>query len=222
MIKRLFAQSPQSLLLLLYFGLMPSLFGSFLAGLCLSHSETILSLDFFSLFAYNFLFAFVLGLGFMPTTFYSLLAGYFFGWFSLPYLVFSYCLASAFGYWLCGKMDKGGLLKLFGEKYPIDAILQKLSDSGIMLSALCRMSPTLPFAVLNCFFALVRFPFLKYMIGSMLGMIPRTVFAVYIGGKFTNVHSVADLHSDFSTWFALALAVISFLGIGWIVKKKLF
>lgn len=222
MIKRLFAQSPQSLILLLYFGLMPSLLGSFLAGLCLTHSETILSFDNFSLFGFNLLFALVLGLGFMPTTFYSLLAGYFFGWFSLPYLVFSYGVASAFGYWLCGKMDKGGLLKLFGEKYPIETIMQKLSDSGIMLSALCRMSPTLPFAVLNCFFALVRFPFWKYMIGSMIGMIPRTVFAVYIGSKFTNVRSVSDLHSDFSTWFALALAVISFIGIGWIVKRKLF
>jgi uncharacterized membrane protein YdjX (TVP38/TMEM64 family) len=130
-------------------------------------------------------------------------------------------IAAAFSYVLAGMFDKGKLLRVLSEKYPIEAIIAKLSVSGIVLATLLRLSP-IPFTVLNTLFSMSRFPFVKYLFGSLLGMIPRTVFLVYVGRAFTHVNTIADLESRVSTWFVLFLAFVSFAGIGWLIKKRLF
>jgi uncharacterized membrane protein YdjX (TVP38/TMEM64 family) len=130
-------------------------------------------------------------------------------------------LAAAFSYTLAGMLDKGKLFRLLAEKYPLEKVVSKLSGSGIVLASLLRLSP-IPFTVLNTVFAMARFPFSKYLIGSVLGMVPRTVFLVYVGQAFTKVKSIADLESQASTWVVLVLAFVSFAGVGWIVKKRLF
>jgi uncharacterized membrane protein YdjX (TVP38/TMEM64 family) len=221
MLRRLLAESKGSLGLLLYFSVVPSLFGSLLASYVLYHAHEIRLLPFFFIFLFNLAASLGLGLGFMPTTFYSLLAGYLFGWDSLPHLFFSYLLAAAFSYTLAGMLDKGKLFRLLAEKYPLEKVLSKLSGPGIVLASLLRLSP-IPFTVLNTVFAMARFPFSKYLIGSVLGMVPRTVFLVYVGQAFTKVKSIADLESQASTWVVLVLAFVSFAGVGWIVKKRLF
>lgn len=201
---------------------MPSFLGSLLASYCLSHSTEIQATSPFVLFLGQVLASIALALGFMPTTFYSLLAGYFFGWSSIPYLFVSYMLASVCGYYLCMWLDRGHLRKVLNERYPVDRVVQKLSGSGIGLAAFCRLSPTLPFAILNAIFAMVQYPFYSYFIGGFIGMLPRTLFAVYLGQKFQHVTSLEDMQSEMSTWFAVVMALFSFVGIGWIVKKKLF
>jgi len=199
----------------------PSLCGSVLAGYCLVYTQEIRLLSFSTLFVFNLLASFGLGLGLMPTTFFSLLAGYVFGWHSLPFLFISYSIATAFGYWFCGLFDQGKMIRLLNEKYPVETMIHKLSGSGIILSSLCRLSP-IPFAILNAIFAITKFPFPKYMTGSLLGMVPRTIFLVYVGHEFTHVTSIADLESNASTWVVIILAFVSFAGIGWLVKKNLF
>ena len=63
MLKSFFLQSRQSFFLLLYFGVMPSLLGSTLAGFCLKNASDIQNLSFGLLFSLNFLASFGLGLG---------------------------------------------------------------------------------------------------------------------------------------------------------------
>ena len=221
MFQRLYTESKASLVLLLYFSLVPSLLGSLLASYVLFHAHEIRLFSFLLVLLLNLVSSIGLGLGFMPTTFYSLLAGYLFGWHSLPHLFLSYMMAATFSYALGCMLDKGKLFRLLNEKYPLEAINAKLSDSGIVLASLLRLSP-IPFTVLNTIFAMARFPFVKYLVGTLLGMVPRTVFLVYIGRSFTHVDTITDLESSASTWFVLFLAFLSFAGIGWLVKRRLF
>ena len=221
MFKNLLVKNKASFLLLLYFGVMPVLMGSFVSGMAIKHMEQIRNSDTVTIFAVNLLVSVFLALGFIPTTFYSLLCGYIFGWGSLQLILISYAIACALGYIICSKIDNGGLLNALEEKYNIGSVKIKLESSGFWIPAMCRLSPALPFAIMNAVFAIVKFPFVKYMIGSMIGMMPRTLFAVFIGMGFTKIHSVEDMKSEWSLWFAIVLAIISFGGIGWIIKKKL-
>ncbi len=219
MLKSLWLRNKRSFFIIIYFGIMPSLMGSIVSGIVIHNVDEIRSFPLVLLLAFNLLSAMVLAIGFIPTTVYSLLLGYVLGWMALPLLLFSYTIACALGYAICGWIDNGKLVEFFQEKYDIISFKKKLENSGLWIAALCRLSPALPFAVLNAVFAIVRFPFGKYMFGSMIGMVPRTVFAVYVGRNFISINSVDDLKSDYTLWIAIFLAVLSFAGIGWIVKR---
>ena len=218
--KGIFAKWDRSFWLLIYFGVMPSLFGTALAGYSLFFTDAIRHMGILGLMVINLLFSFVLALGLMPTTFYALLAGYMLGWESLPYLFLSYLLASSIGYSLCAFLDSGKLKGFLDQRFDMSHTMEEMTGTGVLLVAFCRMSPALPFAVLNAVFAIVRYPLPPYLIGSVLGMVPRTLFAVYVGGCFSLVTSFEDLKSETSLWFAVVIALLSFWGIGWIVKKK--
>jgi uncharacterized membrane protein YdjX (TVP38/TMEM64 family) len=222
MLKTLFSKAGSSIFLLIYLGLMPTLLGGAMAGYVLSHQEVFKNMDAPTLFLLNIGFAVVLAIGWMPTTFFSMLCGYLWGWESLHFVVLSYVLASVLGYFLCKWLDRGRLQQVLAEKFPVQEILGKLEKSGFWLAVFCRLSPTLPFAVLNALFAMAKYPFYQYMAGGTLGMLPRTVFALFVGAGFSHVHHLAELKTDASIWFALALFVLSSAGLGWLVKKRLF
>ncbi|MBC7389892.1 MAG: VTT domain-containing protein [Opitutaceae bacterium] len=219
MLKRLLARNKRSIFILLYFGIMPSIMGSIVSGIVIHNVIEIRNFDLILLIGFNLVSSIVLAIGFIPTTVYSLLLGYILGWTALPLVLLSYTIACAIGYILCNWLDNGKMVEFFQEKYDIISFKQKLENTGFWIAALCRLSPALPFAVLNAVFAIVRFPFGKYMFGSMVGMIPRTVFAVFVGRSFINITSIDDLKSDYTLWIAISLAIVSFIGIGWIVKR---
>ena len=201
---------------------MPSLLGGLLTSYCLIQQSWLRTLNGNELLVINLLSSVVLAIGWMPTTFFSLISGYLWGWKSLPFIAVSYMIASALGYYLCSKLDNGKLADTLNEKFPVQQILSKLEQSGFWLAVFCRLSPTLPFAVLNALFAMAKYPIGHYLGGGFLGMLPRTIFAVFLGTKFSHVTSVSQLKTDASTWFALAMIALSFAGLGWIVKKRLF
>ena len=199
---------------------MPSLMGGIVSGLVINNVVEIRHADLLLLFILNLFASIVLAIGFIPTTIYSLLCGYILGWTALPLVLISYTIACSLGYIICNRLDNGKLLEFLKGKYDVVSVQRKLENSEIGIAALCRLSPALPFAILNAVFSMVKFPFGKYMLGSMLGMIPRTVFAVYVGRSFIKINSVEDLKSDYSLWITICFAIVSFVGIGLIVKKK--
>lgn len=199
---------------------MPALIGGLVATFAISNINELRNYSLPLLFSLNIAAGAFLAAGFIPTTVYSLLCGYIFGWISLPFILLSYLIACALGYWACNLIENGNLLSFLEQKYDIDSYKKKLESAGIGIVALCRLSPALPFAILNAVFAMTKFHFKQFMVGSLIGMIPRTALAVYVGSSFTSIHSVDDLKSDSSLWIALIFAGLSFVGIGVIIKRK--
>ena len=66
-----------------------------------------------------------------------------------------------------------------------------IGDHGLKLVILVRLSPVIPFNVLNYALGLTRVRLRDYALGSFLGMLPVTVLYVYIGSLAGQLASVA-------------------------------
>lgn len=73
------------------------------------------------------------------------------------------------------------------------AIGRAVETEGFKIVLLTRLSPVLPFNLLNYAFGLTAVPFRKYILASWIGMLPGTIMYVYLGSAAS---SVATLVSD--------------------------
>lgn len=72
------------------------------------------------------------------------------------------------------------------------AIDAAVADSGFKILLLLRLSPVLPFNVLNYALGLTRVRLRDYVLGSWLGMLPGTVLYVYLGSLITSASQLAS------------------------------
>jgi uncharacterized membrane protein YdjX (TVP38/TMEM64 family) len=73
------------------------------------------------------------------------------------------------------------------------ALQAAISDNGLKILTLVRLSPIFPFTVINYAFGLTRISLRKYILGSFVGMLPGTLLYVYLGSA---VGDVGQLMSD--------------------------
>jgi uncharacterized membrane protein YdjX (TVP38/TMEM64 family) len=73
------------------------------------------------------------------------------------------------------------------------AIARAVEVEGFKIVLLTRLSPALPFNVLNYAFGLTAVPFRTYLVASWIGMLPGTVMYVYLGSA---AKTLASLLSD--------------------------
>lgn len=73
-----------------------------------------------------------------------------------------------------------------------EAIDAAVGESGFKIVALLRLSPVLPFGLLNYALGLTRVRLRDYVISSWLGMIPATVLYVYLGSLLTSASELAS------------------------------
>jgi uncharacterized membrane protein YdjX (TVP38/TMEM64 family) len=72
------------------------------------------------------------------------------------------------------------------------AIARAVETEGFKIVLLTRLSPVLPFNVLNYAFGVTAVPFRKYVLASWIGMLPGTIMYVYLGSA---ANSLATLLS---------------------------
>lgn len=72
------------------------------------------------------------------------------------------------------------------------AIDAAVADSGFKIVALLRLSPVLPFGVLNYALGLTRVRLRDYVLASWLAMFPATALYVYLGSLITSAAQLAS------------------------------
>ena len=158
-----------------------------------------------------------------PTTFIAVLSGYFFSWLAFPMVILSYMIAASLGL-------------LFGKKLNIlfnlsshtknstrwNALVSKFKHNALLLVIFGRLSPALPFAMMNVALSAINISWKNYLAGSLLGMLPRT-FLFFLAGK--NAKDVWAFLQHPSAGIAyklipLGLMLISIAGISWISARN--
>ena len=76
---------------------------------------------------------------------------------------------------------RGHVERRIGNDARVAAIDRAIAAHGFKLVLLLRLSPVLPFNLLNYALALTRVRLRDYVLGSALGMFPATVLFVYLG-----------------------------------------
>ena len=67
------------------------------------------------------------------------------------------------------------------------ALDDAVAENGFSFLLLVRLSPIMPFNLLNYALSLTKVPFWQYLVTSCLGMIPGTIMFTYLGSALTNL-----------------------------------
>ena len=134
---------------------------------------------------YILIFMLSAGVGFLPTYGQSVLGGWVFGFAKgFPGAMCGFVGGSMIGYAIAGRVSKHKVEQMIKANPKASAVRDALVGHGfwrtVGIVTLLRLPPNSPFALSNLAMASAGVSFLPYVIGTALGMAPRTAVAVFI------------------------------------------
>jgi uncharacterized membrane protein YdjX (TVP38/TMEM64 family) len=188
------------------------------------------------LILYVVLFAVLAGTGLLPTHIQCALAGYAFGIVDGSAVTMVGILgASVIGYEIARRASGDRVLQLLAEKPKWRALRDALVGDGaghgfwktLGLVTLVRIPPNSPFALTNLLLASVKVARAPFLLGTVIGIAPRAILAVYVGA------SIATMQRSFSKeslseggmpqmfYIGLGVTIVVVVAIVWIAQRTL-
>jgi len=93
------------------------------------------------------------------------------------------------------------------------ALDEAVGRQGFKIVFLTRLSPVIPFNLLNYAYSLTKVPFWEYALATWIGMLPVTVMYVYIGASLGSLAEAAAKRETIGAgerifyWFGLAMTI---------------
>ncbi len=167
--------------LLLAFVIIPVVCSSLITYLLFQYQH-LLNNELHILLLFTLVSIFTMTFALTSTTFIAIITGYFFSWQGLPALLIAYPIACLLGLLLGKYLNKWIVGASFFQQPPYDRIFEKMKDRQIWLVAFIRLSPVLPFAMMNIALSTIRIHYGQYLLGTIIGMLPRTL-VFFVAGK---------------------------------------
>lgn len=127
---------------------------------------------------------------FIPSTPFMALAGILFGFkYGLLYTTIGGFLSAILVFGISRKLGKDWVDQILRNKYLnlIQKYNKRLEKGGVADLILLRVAPIMPFNVLNILMGISRISLQNYILGTLLGLLPSNVLAVYFGALITKV-----------------------------------
>ncbi len=193
-----------------------------LAGLLLSFEAQIANFDLVTWILFCLLSILTIALALTPTTLIAIAMGYFLGWIALPIIIACYQIASLIGYQLAKVVDDGFIATWIADKPKVKLFLEKLHQNETESIILARISPILPFAIMNVVLALARVSLQRFFWAGLVGMLPRTLLSIITGIGLSSLQAyIATGQSPaYQQYILLALLLVSILGFIKIFRSK--
>lgn len=163
-------------------------------------------------------FAFLAAMAVLPTYACAILGGWTFGfWVGFPAGMIAFCSAALLAYLVSALAAGDRVLQIIREHPRWEAVRAALLGCGFWkafwIITLLRLPPTSPFAAANFVLGTTRAPLLAYLLGTFVGMAPRTAVAVWAAAHA----STLDFKSSGQTWLWIAgvivtVAVVAIIG----------
>jgi uncharacterized membrane protein YdjX (TVP38/TMEM64 family) len=167
-------------------------------------------------------FAVLAGFALLPTHIQCALAGYAFGLeLGAPVVLLGIVGAAVIGYEVARRASGDRVLEVIDEKPRWRAVRDALVGVDarghgfwrtLGIVTLVRIPPNSPFALTNLVMASVKVPRPAFLIGTVIGIAPRTLLAVYIGAglqAFTKDAAVGKAAWVFWTGLGITLVVLA-------------
>lgn len=176
-------------------------------------------------------FALFTGLALLPTYSQSILGGWAFGvaW-GFPAALIGFFGGSIIGYGIARPTASERVTRVIDEEPKWAAVRDALVPAAggraggwlktLGIVTLLRLPPNSPFAITNLLLASVRVPFWIFCVGTLIGMAPRTLAAVWLGHAVRG--QVASIEEGikapipwwlFATMIVVTLAVLTVIGV---------
>jgi uncharacterized membrane protein YdjX (TVP38/TMEM64 family) len=207
--------------LLLLLVIFPFFVSSSLVVLAIKYDQAIRHFNFAAWCLFYFCTCFTMALAMTHTTFIALLSGYFLGLKSIPFVIVSYFIASFIGYFLAKKIDQGKFMSSLQGIPGVAKIAGNLKKKEVSVIILARISPALPFAMMNMLLSYLGADFKKFIWAGFAGMLPRTILFIWIGSQGDNIRDILQNSSDqkMVKLSFILLLLISVLGLFYLVMR---
>ena len=200
-----------SILYGLYTGLMPLIMSGLVSAWAYGNINEIKDLSLINLLLIWIGLSFAMGFSLIPTTFVVLLTGFIWGFGAIIPLILSYILATIIGSTLSKWIDNDQILKQIDKNDKAKNILSKLENEQFKIVALARLSPVFPFGVSNVVFTYLGVPLKQLLIAGIVGMLPRTIFMVWLASKAVNIQNL--FKTNWQTYLKSPIFIIGILSI---------
>lgn len=170
------------------------------------------------------------GIGFLPTYGQSLLGGWVFGFaIGFPGAMIGFVGGSIVGYFIAQRVSKHKVEEMLDSNAKARAIRDALIGHGfwrtLWVVTLIRLPPNSPFALTNLALASSGVRFLPYVIGTALGLAPRTgivAFAAALGSKKAkNIQEFITTQEWWVTAIGISLTVLAMGILAFIAERAL-
>lgn len=158
-----------------------------------------------------------------PTTFVALVSGFYLGWIAFPGVVVAYGVAALVGYSLARLIDHGKMMSFLNRFEKARNLMQELRNQSWSLIFLTRISPVLPFALMNFVLSLLQVNRKRFFVASIVGMLPRTLFFYWIGTQARDIISLLQNPDSGITGqlLMIGLIIISIGGLYFVFDRAL-
>ncbi len=205
-----------------------------LAGLALlwkieAVSQWLRSQGHLGIATYVLAFMVLAGLGMLPTYAQAILGGWCFGMaIGLPAALAGFAGASLIGYAIARTVSRHRVENLIAANPKSRAVREALIGHGFFktlgIVALLRLPPNSPFALTNLVMASAGVRLAPFLIGTLIGMMPRTALAVYLGSglKVLTQDSIREAEPSKAILIGgIVLTIIVVLVIGQIASRAI-
>ena len=154
-----------------------------------------------------------MALAITPTTFIALVSGFFLGWQAAPAMIVAYLTASAIGFVVGKSLDNGRLLNSISTSSRFHHLVNEMKRQDWLLMIMVRISPILPFSLINLLLPASGIRFRVFIIAGFIGMLPRTLFSIWVGLQGQNLYQLLQ-NPDSNTVTTALMIVTTVLSIG--------
>lgn len=208
-------------LYLVWMGALPLISSSILGYYAISNPDFFQALQGLELLVFWVVAVFIMGLAFSPTTFFALFTGYIWGLNGIMPLIIAYSMASLLGFFVA-KLFKGeAILAFIKSKFKIGSFLDNVHSNSFSWVLLARLSPVFPFAITNALMAFMGVNTRKFFFAGTLGMLPRTLLAVWSGMQAKSIEYLWNnpQSAHWQDFVSIGLLIFSGAGMLYLVKK---
>ena len=205
------------------FTVLPLVCTSFLTYYLYQNQHLIENLTPFNWILFSLVLAIASAAAIIPPTFLAIVMGFFLGWMAFPYLIFINMAAIVLIYGLYKILDFSWIEQKLLSSPKVKGILDKIKDNELKIIFFTKLSPLFPFAVTNLIFAVSGAKFKNILTGGFLGMIPRTLLAVYVGSQAKELQQLVENPNEgsLSKIIISLLILVSALGMYFVLKKAI-
>ena len=163
---------------------------------------------------YTACFTILAGLALLPTYAQAIVGGFAFGaTIGTAAALAGFVGAAVVGYLVAWLASGDKAEQVIAEHAKWKAVHDELLRGGFWktlgIVTLIRVPPNSPFAMTNLVLAATKVPLPVYVIGTLVGMAPRTFAAVYIGSTFSDLNAIAT-----PLWMKIGGIVLTLIVLG--------
>ncbi len=205
-----------------YLSISPAIGSTVLGAWLIRHEDTVQHFHTSDWFYTTLILTALSAVAITPPTLLAFVFGYFLGWVAILPLISMNLLAIMLVYWVVQLFDKKPIYD-FLMTYPrTKPFFEQIQTNQLQFVFFTKLSPVLPFALTNVLFAVANLRPKNIMMGGFLGMVPRTLLAVWVGYEAQNIRHLINNPNEAPTSriIIVLLFLVSIWGVIWIFRKK--